>query len=52
MDEKKALECPCTGDCGRHGNCALCVAHHREVGSLTACMKPIATALQSAKEGI
>jgi|GEM_PF-1695804 len=31
--------CICTEPCRRHGNCRACVAHHRDVASLPACLR-------------
>jgi len=51
MDEKMtAPDCPCTGNCDRKGLCVLCIAHHREIGTLTACMKPVAEKVYGPKE--
>ena len=33
-------------NCVRHGKCCECINHHREKGSLVACMKAVAEALK------
>lgn len=43
-------DCPCTGDCGRHGVCHLCIEHHRQIGTLVACMRPVAEKLYGEKK--
>lgn len=36
-----ALDCPCTANCPRHGDCAACVDHHYTQGSLPFCLREI-----------
>lgn len=36
-----ALDCPCTANCDRHGDCAACVDHHHGKGSLPFCLREI-----------
>jgi len=33
----KAIECPCTYPCSRHGKCCECVAHHLKSNAFPAC---------------
>lgn len=45
------LTCPCTYECSRNGDCEACIAFHRKIKTLTACMeglKPESTATASA----
>jgi hypothetical protein len=39
MNKEVNNECPCTSNCGRHGDCEACQANHKEKGSLTACQR-------------
>lgn len=34
-------------NCVRHGKCCECINHHREKGSLVACMKAVAEAVKN-----
>lgn len=36
-------------NCVRHGKCCECINHHREKGSLVACMKAVAEAVKKIK---
>lgn len=36
------FECPCKGKCENSGICAQCISHHREIGTVVMCMRPIA----------
>lgn len=36
-EHNKAIQCPCTYDCSRHGKCCECVAHHAPHGEFPAC---------------
>mgnify|MGYP007027370742 FL=1 len=43
------VNCNCTCkmvNCVRHGKCCECINHHREKGSLVACMKAVAEAVK------
>ena len=33
------LFCPCTYECSRNGDCEACIAFHRKINTLTACME-------------
>jgi hypothetical protein len=33
----KAMDCPCTYSCGKHGKCCECVAYHLSSGEFPAC---------------
>ena len=39
--------CPKT-ECERHGECAACIMHHRAIGSIVFCLRPIAEAQTAA----
>ncbi len=36
-----ALDCPCTANCPRHGDCAACVDNHYAKGNLPFCLRDI-----------
>ena len=47
QDVYKRQNCTCkTVNCVRHGKCCECINHHREKGSLVACMKAVAEAVK------
>ena len=33
------LPCPCKYECSRNGDCDACIAFHRKIKTLTACME-------------
>jgi hypothetical protein len=35
--QNKAIECPCTYPCEKHGKCCECVAYHLRSGAFPAC---------------
>ena len=40
MQKDLELECPCTMDCRRHGDCVLCREHHAFLEMPSACLRP------------
>lgn len=36
-----AVDCPCTANCERHGDCAACVNNHYAKGNLPFCLREI-----------
>lgn len=40
-------DCPCTAQCGRHGNCVACIGHHLPRGSMVTCMRQLVTKLDA-----
>ena len=41
-----AVDCPCTANCERHGQCCACVTHHAQKGSLPACLRHLKSDLR------
>lgn len=42
MNQKERCTCTCES-CPRHGVCCDCVAYHRNLGQLPACLRDLAT---------
>ena len=36
-ENNKAMKCPCTYSCGKHGKCCECLAYHQRDGEFPAC---------------
>ena len=36
-EHNKALKCPCTYSCAKHGKCCACIAYHAPGGEFPAC---------------
>ena len=36
-ENNKAMQCPCTYSCGKHGKCCECIAYHTRSGEFPAC---------------
>ena len=36
-ENNKAMQCPCTYSCGKHGKCCECIAYHTRSDEFPAC---------------
>ena len=36
-ENNKAMKCPCTYSCSKHGKCCECIAYHQPGGDFPAC---------------
>lgn len=42
MENNQVENCPCPGvKCKAHGQCAICIAKHREAGNVPYCLRKV-----------
>ena len=52
MENQDNFQCPCLGKCENASKCEACTAHHRKIGSVVMCMRPIAESAYGPKKEV